>query len=77
MLVLSRKENQSVVIGDTVEVKVVAIQGNRVRLAFNAPPEVAVQRHEVRERILSEEAGRSHAESGSSEVDAIAADYRI
>ncbi|MCA9153852.1 MAG: carbon storage regulator CsrA [Planctomycetales bacterium] len=77
MLVLSRKENQSVVIGDTVEVKVVAIQGNRVRLAFNAPPEVAVQRQEVRERILAEEAGHSLAESAPSEADAIAADYRI
>lgn len=59
MLVLSRKANQSVLIGENVEVKVVSIRGNRVRLAFNAPPEVSVQRQEVRDQILADEARRA------------------
>lgn len=54
MLVLSRKENESIKIGDSVTVKVVAIRGNKVRLSIDAPPEVSVDREEVRRRIDQE-----------------------
>jgi carbon storage regulator len=55
MLVLSRKENESIKIGDSITVKVVAIRGNKVRLAIDAPPEVPVDREEVRRRIDQEQ----------------------
>ena len=50
MLVLSRKNGEKVHIGDNVQVTVVAIQGNRVKLAFTAPQHVQIQRTELRER---------------------------
>jgi carbon storage regulator len=54
MLVLSRKKNQSIRVGNDIVVKVVEIRGNTVRLAFDAPPHVAIHRSEVRERIQRE-----------------------
>ena len=54
MLVLSRKKNQSIHVGNDIVVKVVEIIGNTVRLAFDAPPHVAIHRSEVWERIQRE-----------------------
>jgi carbon storage regulator CsrA len=47
MLVLSRKEGQTIVIGEGIEIQVAAIQGNRVRIAVNAPRNVRVMRGEL------------------------------
>lgn len=48
MLVLSRKKNESVVIGDSeVVVTIVEIRGDKVKLGFEAPPGIAVNRIEV------------------------------
>lgn len=47
MLVLSRRENESIVIGDRITVKIVEIRGNQVRLAIEAPKEVRVLRTEL------------------------------
>ena len=47
MLVLSRRQNEAIVIGQGIVVTVVAIKGNRVRLGINAPPEVPVHREEI------------------------------
>ena len=49
MLVLSRKLGERIRIGDNVCVSVVRIQGNRVQLGIDAPPEVPVNRQEVQE----------------------------
>lgn len=53
MLVLTRKSNEVILIGDDVELKVLDISGNRVRLGINAPPDIRVQRSEVRGKRLS------------------------
>jgi carbon storage regulator len=47
MLVLSRKVGEEIIIGDDVRVRVVAVQGNQVRLGFVAPREVSIQREEI------------------------------
>jgi carbon storage regulator len=47
MLVLSRKMGETIHIGDDVRLTVVAVQGNRVRLAFDAPPDVVILRNEL------------------------------
>jgi carbon storage regulator len=47
MLVLSRKQGEEIVIGDTIRVTVVAIGGNQVRLGFIAPADVLVLRAEL------------------------------
>lgn len=47
MLVLTRKTNQSVMIGDDVEVTVLAVMGDKVRLGIQAPREIPVFRDEI------------------------------
>jgi carbon storage regulator len=49
MLVLSRKAGQTIVIGDGIEIQIAAVQGNRVRIAINAPRELRVLRGEIAE----------------------------
>lgn len=51
MLVLSRKKNESIVIGGVVTITVVEIRGDKVRLGIEAPKEVDVHRKEVQEAI--------------------------
>lgn len=51
MLVLSRKRDESIMIGNTIELKVVAIRGDKVRLGITAPAGVSVHRREVYEAI--------------------------
>ena len=46
MLVLTRKMNESVIIEGGIEIMVVAVRGNKVRLGFRAPADVAIQRSE-------------------------------
>ena len=53
MLVLTRKKGESVVIGDSIRVTVVAVQGDAVRLGFVAPDELPIHREEVHRRIRS------------------------
>lgn len=47
MLVLSRKKNESVIIGDHIEIKVVAIEGDVVKIGIEAPRDVEVYRQEI------------------------------
>ncbi len=47
MLVLTRKANQSIMIGDDIEVSVLAIMGEKVRIGIEAPRSVPVYRKEV------------------------------
>lgn len=54
MLVLSRQRDQTIMIGDDVEITVVDIRGDKVRLGINAPPEVPVHRKEVYDQIKKE-----------------------
>lgn len=54
MLVLTRKVNQSIVIGDTVEVVVLEVRGEQVRLGIRAPRDVSVHRKEIHDQILEQ-----------------------
>ena len=47
MLVLSREKDESIMIGDDVEITIVDVRGNKVRLGINAPREVSVHRKEI------------------------------
>ncbi len=51
MLVLCRQLDETIVIGDRIEVTVVEISGGKVRLGITAPPEIRVHRKEVWEQI--------------------------
>jgi carbon storage regulator len=68
MLVLTRKSNQSIMIGDDIEVSVLAIMGEKVRIGIQAPRDVPVFRKEVYLEIQQERADESH--DARDEVDA-------
>ena len=51
MLVLSRKKGERIVIGENIELTVVEVCGNRVKLGFRAPDDVSIHRQEVAQRI--------------------------
>jgi len=70
MLVLTRKSNQSIMIGDDIEVSVLSIMGEKVRIGIQAPRDIPVFRKEVYLEI-QQERGRELAASGAStDVDA-------
>lgn len=61
MLVLSRKVNQSIMVGDNVRVVVVAVDRDQVKLGIEAPREIAVHRSEIYEEI--QKSNRSAAQA--------------
>jgi carbon storage regulator len=66
MLVLTRKGNQSIMIGDDIEVSVLAIMGEKVRIGIDAPRDVPVFRKEV---YLEIQAGRGQTDEGEGGPD--------
>jgi carbon storage regulator len=69
MLVLTRKSNQSIMIGDDIEVSVLAIMGEKVRIGIQAPRDIPVFRKEVYLEIQQERVG-SVGKGAREEVDA-------
>ena len=69
MLVLTRKSNQSIMIGDDIEVSVLAIMGEKVRIGIQAPRDVPVFRKEVYLEI-QEESSQDAGKNVREEVDA-------
>jgi carbon storage regulator CsrA len=55
MLILTRRPQETVIIGNDVTVTVLGIRGNQVRIGVNAPKNVTVHREEVFERIKAEQ----------------------
>jgi carbon storage regulator len=66
MLVLTRKSNQSIMIGDDVEVSVLSVMGEKVRIGIQAPQEIPVFRKEIYLEI--------HREDGEIDEDAARAE---
>ena len=54
MLVLSRQKDESIMIGDNVEITIVDVRGDKVRLGITAPKDVSVHRREVYDAIQRE-----------------------
>lgn len=54
MLVLTRKVNQSIIVGDNIEIVVLDVRGEQVRLGIKAPKDVSVHRKEIYEQIAEE-----------------------
>jgi len=67
MLVLSRKLNEKIKLGEDIEITIVAISGDTVRIGINAPRDLKILRHEIyeeiqkqnREAMAGEEVGQS------------------
>ena len=62
MLVLSRQKDESIMIGDDVEVIIVDVRGDKVRLGITAPRSIPVHRREVYEAIKREKAEKQAEE---------------
>jgi len=66
MLVLTRKSNQSIMIGDDIEVSVLSIMGEKVRIGIQAPRDIPVFRREVYLEIQEEgEDRRAHVQAAA------------
>ena len=62
MLILTRRVGESLMIGDDVNVTVLGIRGNQVRIGVNAPKEIPVHREEIYDRIKREKSGDAPAD---------------
>ncbi len=51
MLVLSRKEEESIMIGENIEIKILSVKGDTVKIGIIAPPEMKIYRKEIFEEI--------------------------
>ncbi len=62
MLVLSRTRDESIMIGDDVEIIIVDVRGDKVRLGITAPKSIPVHRREIYDAIQREKAEKKEAE---------------
>ena len=63
MLVLSRHRDESIMIGESIEVRIVDVRGDKVRIGINAPKDVPVHRQEIFQAILDEVEGHTSSNS--------------
>jgi carbon storage regulator len=64
MLVLSRLKNETVIIGEDIEVTVIDVRGDKVRLGINAPRNVRVDRKEVHDAIRAQNKDAARMQPG-------------
>ena len=68
MLVLSRRTNQSIVIGPDITVTVLEVRGDQVRLGIQAPRDVSVHREEIYAEIRRENQRAAGVQSGDTDL---------
>lgn len=54
MLILTRKLDESIMIGNDIEIKIVKVSGSQVHIGINAPKNVSIYRHELFEQVMKE-----------------------
>ncbi len=71
MLVLSRKKNQSIIIGQDIEISILGVEGDSVKIGINAPKKVSVLRKELRDEVAETNREAMNIESTASIVNDI------
>lgn len=69
MLVLSRKQDEKIIIGDAITLMVVSIQGDKVRLGIEAPKHVSIHREEVYRAIQKERTDDTDTPTARIQID--------
>jgi carbon storage regulator len=69
MLVLTRRTRQSIMIGDEIELSILSVSGEKVRIGIEAPTEVPVFRKEVYLRIAGERGAGSNGTGDGAELE--------
>jgi len=68
MLVLTRKSEESVIVGSTIEIKILGIKGDQVSLGFQAPKNISIYRKEIFKAIQDE---NREASRGQNDIESI------
>ncbi len=63
MLILTRREDEKILIGENITLQVLGIEGNRVRLGLEAPKDIAILREEIHERYSNDASNDNVVES--------------
>lgn len=63
MLVLNRKKGETIVIGDTIRLTVIDVQGDQIKIGIDAPRNVSIYREEIYQEVLA--ANRQASQPGS------------
>ena len=66
MLVLTRKKNEAIQIGEDIEIKVLSVEGDQIKLGIHAPKSIDIHRKEIYEAIQKE-----NSEAASSSLDVL------
>lgn len=61
MLILTRKVGESIMIGESVQIKVLGVRSGQIKIGIEAPRDLEVHREEIYERIRAEENGKRSA----------------
>ena len=68
MLVLSRRRDESIMIGEEISIKIVDVRGDKVRLGIDAPSSISVHREEVFQAIQNEQTPEERTSPLSSRI---------
>lgn len=72
MLVLSRQRDETIMIGDDIEITIVDVRGEKVRIGINAPAHIPVHRKEVYDAIKREKQAAAGPDSPEAPVESLA-----